>query len=102
MNFFILFIGTTWTTADIFYIIQEQKIIVECDNFIDAIICLFSLYFSLDLEYPKSYSSILEFLQRYLFKINPVSGCKGNSAQQRKIFSLIEKILQHQQNNQQK
>lgn len=90
-------IGDSWATAELFYIVQEQNIIAECSNFLDAIHSLFAVYFMLDREYPSQSSTILEFIQRYVFKINPVDGNKGKSLQKRKIFTLIEKIYQMQQ-----
>lgn len=51
----------------------------------------------LDREYSTNSSTILEFIQRYVFKINPVDGNKGKSLQKRKIFALIEKIYQKHQ-----
>lgn len=94
---FYLFSGASWATAKLFYIVQEQAIIVECTTFLDAIDSLIAVCYMLDREYTKTSDSVLEFIQRYVFKINPVVGSKGKTVHKRRIFTLIEKIYQHQQ-----
>lgn len=57
-----------------------------------------AVYFVFEREYVKDTESVLEFIQRYVFKINPTVGNKGKTAKKRRIFTLIEKIYQQQQN----
>lgn len=46
----------------------------------------------LNLTYQPKYGQILEFLQRYLFKINPSTGTRGRKSNLRKVFGLMQKI----------
>jgi hypothetical protein len=53
---------------------------------------VFSLYFNLNMRYPKNVSNTLEFIQRYILNINPDQGSKIKKKNLNKIISLINKL----------
>lgn len=51
---------------------METETVLEIDeDFIEAFIVLFALYFNFNLQYPKEVSNTLEFIQPYHFKMHP-------------------------------
>lgn len=84
--------GETWDTATIFYIIIERKISIECLNFLDALECLIAIHFVLNLVYIDKFATLLEVIQRYVFKINPASGIRSKKSKLTKVLSFVEML----------
>ena len=49
-----------------------QDIMWKFDSTLDAVDCLFKLFFSLNLEYPVEAVQVFSFLQRFIYEIETV------------------------------
>lgn len=63
-------------------------------DFLMGLKVAFSLYFLLNLVYPKKFETTLEFIQRYFLKIHPDQGNKTKkaTASRKKVFTLMNNL----------
>lgn len=66
---FIVVTGKPGTSTSQFYIYCESSFRVESKSLRDAIIDVMSVYFVLDISYPKPISGVLIFLQHHVFRL---------------------------------
>lgn len=73
---------------------MEKQTIITYQNDMEAVQGSFGLYFILNLEYPKTVSHTLEFIQRYFLKIHPDQGTKSRKMKtsKKRIIALINKL----------
>ncbi|XP_056613128.1 uncharacterized protein LOC130428865 [Triplophysa dalaica] len=80
---------------------------VDCNeditSFISAICLMSGSYYNLNIHYPTELASVLEFLQRCFFLINPEKGTKVVEKKNKKrlpvyprVFNLISDLSDHE------
>ena len=52
-----------------FFLAAERKVLDTCERFSDAIMSLIAVYFTFDIEYPKSLYPVFIFLQHFVMEI---------------------------------
>lgn len=64
------------------------------DNFLIAFQVAFSIFFNLNLQFPKKLSITLEMIQRYFLKIHPDAGTKSKKTPRSKqrVINLINSL----------
>ncbi|XP_063357737.1 uncharacterized protein LOC134648758 isoform X3 [Cydia amplana] len=78
---------------NIYYLLVEKTIVSETASLSTSLQLLMAAYFNLNMEYPVHCQNTLEFLQRFVFKINPKEGSKVRKGRTlNKVISLISKI----------
>ncbi|XP_028831045.1 uncharacterized protein LOC114787569 isoform X3 [Denticeps clupeoides] len=90
----IVLCGSNALTADL-YMVSVDKIIVNkaLSSFGDALVLMFTCYYMLNINYPVEVCATLDFLQRYIFKINPDKGAKVDQKQSKKQYAMNPKVL---------
>lgn len=77
----------------IFHVYFEKSMAVTTRNYGDALALCFSLFFILNIQYPKQVSSTLEFIQSYYLKIYPDVGSRSTiTKSKQKILGLLKKL----------
>ncbi|XP_046899729.1 uncharacterized protein LOC124483350 isoform X4 [Hypomesus transpacificus] len=97
----IIVCGKSPVTAETFMVSADQCIVNgSVTNFGDALFLMFALYYCLNISYPATLGTTLEFLQRCIFRINPDKGTKvekgSKKAVNAKVLSLIQKISDYE------
>nr|XP_022902692.1 uncharacterized protein LOC111415310 [Onthophagus taurus] len=71
----------------------EKEQVFETPCHLTAMEVAFGLFYILNLEYPREISQLLEFIQRFFFKIHPDAGSRSKKNMgKRRVISLINKI----------
>ncbi|KAF5274680.1 hypothetical protein FQR65_LT16903 [Abscondita terminalis] len=71
---------------------NKELVHLRSELFLEALKITMALYYNFNVSYPKEISNTLEFIQRYMLKINPDQGSKSNKKNNYKIVSLINKL----------
>lgn len=66
-----------------FFIIAEGHVYMECSTLSTALLCLFCVYYTYNISYPKYLHSVYVFIQKY------VLGLKDSCAVPANVNSLI-------------
>ncbi|KAG5884514.1 hypothetical protein JTB14_021650 [Gonioctena quinquepunctata] len=90
----ILKIGSQSNSEYIYYLFYDKCNVNEkgYKTFEAAFRLAFALYFNFNLKYPADISLIMEFVQRYFFKIHPDAGSKANKPSFSRVVNLINKL----------
>ena len=74
---------------DQYFIIIEREIVLECTQFLDAVVNMICGYFAFDISYPTSLYPVLIFIQRY------VLGIKDNQPIPNIVTRVLSGLDQH-------
>ncbi|CAL1272192.1 unnamed protein product [Larinioides sclopetarius] len=95
--------GEDATNAKAFKLYIDGTAAIEIiRNISDGFALMFASYYCFNIYNPKSASTTLEFVQRYLLGINPNRGSKKNPGLKKqeilnsKILNLVNKISEHE------
>lgn len=80
-------------TDKIYYLVVEKHIISEISTFSDSVKILCAAYYLFNLAYPQEVQCVLEFMQRYIFKINPTEGSKVKKTTKQLRGNILAKVL---------